>query len=87
MGLEEQTAVFDEYHARAYEMALDSMAANHDRIARMARERLTAGAAQFGDRMFRAAPEVLHGDALEEFADALNYWVAKMWSTDQRNVR
>lgn len=82
MTLEQQLAVWDRFAAGAYEMALDSMAANYHRIVTMARARLVEGYPLHGDAMFTATTEQLHQEALEEYADACNYWVARMWQTE-----
>lgn len=84
MGEAEQLAIFEKYAERAYEMALDSMAANYHRIVSMARARMTDGVTQYGSRMFEASEAQLHQETLEEYADAVNYWVARMWKADQR---
>lgn len=80
----EQLAVWDRYAARAFEQALESMAVEVGRVMELARVRLIDGYAEYGDAMFTAPPEQLRQDTLEEFADAVNYWVACMWQTSQR---
>lgn len=84
MGESEQLAIFDRFAARAYELALDSMAANYHRVMALARMRFIDGYAEYGDAMFTAGAEKLYRDMLEEFADSVCYGVPMIWQAENR---
>lgn len=81
----EQLEIFDEFSSRAFEMALDSMAANFTRIRDLARQRLESGFDLYRDEMFGWDNERLHAEAIEEYADAVNYWSVLLWKQSPRS--
>lgn len=85
MDRDEQLAAFEKYKHQAYQAAIDYMLTKYDVVVYAARKRLDAGVREFPDAPMFDASFDHFGNLLEELADAVNYMVGRIASSE-RNV-
>lgn len=81
MTLEEQLAHFDRHSAKAYTRCLKDFKVRREAIVAEARQRIIDGFDIYGAQGFSWSFDRLHEAELEEFADAVNYRLMKMYQS------